>query len=93
MEDIKYYEAHVTLQSSALVDEVAIKCAKDLGFRHSIIDGDGDANALIFTSREKDFTTLKDRMMDLVSKINWSRYKIEAIIIDSKIEDRWKLVK
>jgi translation elongation factor P/translation initiation factor 5A len=90
---IIYYEAHITLPPSTLTDEQAVKTGKDYGFHHSVIDGDGDVDTSILTTRDKDYSSLKDRMINLMDKINWARYKVEAIAVDSKIDEEWGLKK
>jgi hypothetical protein len=89
--DVIYYEAHITLPPATIVDEDAIKEGQSRGFHHSIIDGDGDLNASILTTRDKDYQSLKNRMIDLMGKIKWARYKVEAIVVDSKISEEWGL--
>lgn len=88
-----YYEAHITLPPAVLVDELAVKEGQARGFHHSIIDGDGDVDASILTTRDKDYGSLKNRMIDLMGKINWARYKVEAIAVDSKVDEEWGLRK
>lgn len=91
--DVIYFEAHITLPTAALVDEAAVKEGQTLGFHHSIIDGDGDEDASILTSRDRTYEGLKSRMVNLMGRINWARYKVEAIVVDSKLDEEWGLRK
>lgn len=91
--DVIYFEAHITLPEAPVIDEVAVKEGQALGFHHSVIDGDGDADASILTTRDRTYESLKDRMVNLMGKINWARYKVEAIVIDSKLDEEWGLRK
>lgn len=88
MLDTLYYEAHITIPS---VSGSEFEIIDRHRFNLSNIDGDGDDDALVLTTREKDYTILKSRMIDLMKEVAWSRYKVESVVVDSKCSDIWSL--
>lgn len=95
-----YYESHVTLEpveGDRL--ELLTKFAGVYGFRVAelLMRREGGREDSFCTARHADWDTIVQRTMAFVRALQGNdyavrRYKIEDTLVDSKIEDEWKLL-